>query len=256
MKITWLALEVLLLLAILAGVRHQLTREIDAEIRRNRAIGEAIGRHAGEFFRELEKSDGAFDLRALHDYLNGRLGRSKLFEEDSRWVGAFEVYRIKDLKLGRIRPEILSAVDFSAPFTVQEEGEQLAVTIPFALAQAAEPYGVVRIRTPFLRLYANLLERNVGLYLTTLFLFGAQLVLCYLLLARRRREIFFEKGYLREHALGALKLQRQILDGIIADHEGLNDSDHPGAAAHEGAGEPSSKVVRLDEKVRSKSRQT
>src|SRR5579885_753084 len=36
----------------------------------------------------------------------------------------------------------------------------------------------------------------------------------------RRREVIFEKGYLKEHSIGALKIMHKVLGDIIGDHEG------------------------------------
>ncbi len=264
-KITLAALEVLLLLAIGAGLRHQFSREIDGVVRRNLKVAEMISRHAAAYFAGLEAGHKEFRLRELNEYLSAQLGKGKLFEDDMRRAGSFEVYRLQDLKLGRVRPEIVEAVDFDQPYTVQRDGKNVTVTVPFALDGREAYYGIVRIPTPASAIYGSLLAKNVSVYLTVAFLFGAQAILSWLLLSKRRREILFEKGYLREHALGALKLQRRILDGIIQDHEGgrgapappaLLDREEADAEAHadesdsaraESAGEGN--VVRLADKA-------
>src|SRR3970040_1136512 len=165
-QVTLAALEVLLLLAIGAGLRHQFSREIDGDVRRNLKVAEMISRHAAAYFAGL------------------------------------------------------AAVDFDQPYTVQRDGKNVTVTVPFALDGREAYYGIVRIPTPASAIYGSLLAQNGSVSLNGAFLFRAQAILSCLLLSKRRREILFEKGYLREHALGALKLQRRILDGIIQDHEG------------------------------------
>ena len=258
-KITLAALEVLLLLAIGAGLRHQFAQEIDGVVRRNRKVAEMISRHAAVYFTDLESKGKEFRLRELNEYLGSQLGTGKLFEDDARRAGSFEVYRLQDLKLGRVRPEIVEAVDFDQSYTVQNDGKSITVTVPFALDGEEAYYGIVRIPAPVSGIYSSLLAKNVSVYLTVAFLFGAQLILSWLLLAKRRREILFEKGYLREHALGALKLQRQILDGIIQDHEGIGGARAPRADADEDesmegeSGRPEAEgegnVVRLTDKA-------
>lgn len=254
-KITLLVLEALLLLAIMAGLRHQLAQETDAAVSRNRAIAQAIARHAADYFADLQARGGEYNLRELNSFLDTRLGRSKLFDEDAQHPRSFEVYRLEDLELGRVRPEIVGAVDFSRNYTVQRESQNITVTVPFALEAGGKYYGIVRIPTPVSRIYTALFHKNVAIYLTVGFLFVAQLILAYLVITKRRREIVFEQGYLREHALGALKLQRQILDGIIRDHEGLGgqpDSVADGMDEHvDSSGEGSDEfgnVVRLPDK--------
>ena len=39
---------------------------------------------------------------------------------------------------------------------------------------------------------------------------------------KKETVVYLEKGYLKEHAIGALKLQHKILADIIADHEDEN----------------------------------
>jgi hypothetical protein len=39
------------------------------------------------------------------------------------------------------------------------------------------------------------------------------------LLTRRKREVVFEKGYLKEHSIGALKIMYKVLGDIIEDHQ-------------------------------------
>jgi len=36
---------------------------------------------------------------------------------------------------------------------------------------------------------------------------------------RRKKEVVFEKGYLKEHSIGALKIMHKVLGDIIQDHE-------------------------------------
>lgn len=249
-KIAFAALQAMFVLAIIVGVRNQISEETQVTVRRNRAIAQALGKHAGEFFAARKDQNGEFSLRELNAFLAERLGRGKLFDEGAGRAESFEVYRLQDLKLGRIRPEILDSVDFSEPYTIRDDGSTITVTVPFALTetqvQSAEDfYGIVRIPAHRARMYRALLERNAALYLTVGFLFAAQLILGYLLMLKRRREIIFERGYLREHALGALKLQRQILDGIIQDHEGAGPQEFDEFETDSGEADDGSKVVRL-----------
>src|SRR3970040_682404 len=140
-QVTLAALEVLLLLAIGAGLRHQFSREIDGVVRRNLKVAEMISRHAAAYFAGLEAGHKEFRLRELNEYLSAQLGKGKLFEDDMRRAGSFEVYRLQDLKLGRVRPEIVEAVDFDQPYTVQRDGKNVTVTVPFALDGREAYYG-------------------------------------------------------------------------------------------------------------------
>ena len=68
-------------------------------------------------------------------------------------------------------------------------------------------------------------------------------------LARRDRVTVFEKGYLKEHAIGALKLQHRLLGQIIRDHEDEAEVE-PAAAARPAPDGPRGKVIPLDKAAR------
>ena len=47
------------------------------------------------------------------------------------------------------------------------------------------------------------------------------------LLTRKKKEVIFEKGYLKEHSIGALKIMHKVLGDIIDDHKTDHESpDH------------------------------
>jgi hypothetical protein len=43
------------------------------------------------------------------------------------------------------------------------------------------------------------------------------------LFTRRKKEVVFDKGYLKEHSIGALKIMHRVLGDIIEDHASEED---------------------------------
>lgn len=83
-------------------------------------------------------------------------------------------------------------------------------------------------------------------------LLSFQVCLTVVSLNRRDRVTVFEKGYLKEHAIGALKIQHRLLGQIIRDHEGEPEIEEPEMPAQpRPAGEVGrAKVIPLDKAAR------
>ena len=103
---------------------------------------------------------------------------------------------------------------------VVRDGWKLFVSVPFSTPDGATR-GLLWIehdRGAIAR--ATLLDPAwLSFQLVLFVLLSSQLVLTCVVLARRNRTIVFEKGYLKDHAVGALKLQHRLLGQIIRDHE-------------------------------------
>ena len=114
---------------------------------------------------------------------------------------------------------------------IQEYGDLLAVNAVLYRDADRKPYGLVRITHNVKNLYRDVFFKNALLYFVVVLLFNSQIALVWLYLSRRRRPVIMdlESGYLREHAIGALKLQHRILGDIIADHQDLEPSRPAGA---------------------------
>lgn len=118
-------------------------------------------------------------------------------------------------------PKIKEAYLHPPANRVQEYGDLLAINAVLTRDSDRKPYGLVRISHNIKNLPRDVFFKNALLYFLIIFLFNSQLVLIYLYLTRRKRSVIMnlDRGYLKEHAIGALKLQHRILGDIIADHE-------------------------------------
>jgi hypothetical protein len=106
---------------------------------------------------------------------------------------------------------------------IQEYGDTLAINALLTRDSDRKPYGLVRISHNIKNLPRDVFFKNALLYFIIIFLYNSQIALIYLYLTRRKRPVVMDldRGYLKEHAIGALKLQHRILGDIIADHETL-----------------------------------
>ena len=105
---------------------------------------------------------------------------------------------------------------------LRERGDEVYVAGKLYRGGEKDPYGIIRISNTPKGLLRTCFRRNLLIYLLIFLLINGQAAL-FGLLVTRHRDVVWEKGYLKEHALGALKLQHKILGDIIADH----DESHP-----------------------------
>jgi hypothetical protein len=121
-------------------------------------------------------------------------------------------------------------LDSPQKYRFQETQEEVSVNVPLYNEGAKKPYGIVRVTSTIAHLQRDVFFKNFFLYLAIVLLYNSQLLLIYLYQRQRKKEtvVYLEKGYLREHAIGALKLQHKILGDIIADHEGMEEAQAPG----------------------------
>lgn len=213
-------MEVFILAGLLFGLAYQLRGEVDSLVRTNRASADLIARVVSKYFTEVERKQGQYNPSELKRRLDSELGYRKLIA-DSRLSPQYSVHRVADEQRGPVRADILRATEEGRSWTVTERDGVISVTQLFQLEGSPQDYGAIVVPLSLKAVYLDVFQRNQALYLSVAFLYIAQVMLAFLVMrpARGGSDIVFEKGYLRERALGALKLQRQILDGIIEDHE-------------------------------------
>jgi hypothetical protein len=149
------------------------------------------------------------------------------------------------------REELRQVFENPKKYRILETAEEVTVNIPLYHGYGGEPYGIVQIATTIRNLPRDIFYKNFFLYLAIILLYNSQILLLYLYRRQRKREtvVYLEKGYLKEHAIGALKLQHKILGDIIADHEHIETP--PGPESHaENKPDRSSKVIVLDKPKR------
>jgi len=177
-------------------------------VTKTRAISETIGDLAIDFYSEegIEPTSGDFYL-----FLDKRLGRKKLFN-------TFE-----------ISPKFFSVVfnregfltndyDWEEGYSVKDSNGILSVLVPFSGRDQSEYLGLVKIDSDTSAILKKVFADNYLLYAAMLIVLNNQAFIFYLL-TRRKREVVFEKGYLKEHSIGALKIMHKVLGDIIEDHQ-------------------------------------
>jgi hypothetical protein len=177
-------------------------------VTKTRAISETIGDLAIDFYSEegIEPTSGDFYL-----FLDKRLGRKKLFN-------TFE-----------ISPKFFSVVfnregfltnDYAweEGYSVKDSNGILSVLVPFSGRDHSEYLGLVKIDSDTSAILKKVFADNYLLYAAMLIVLNNQAFIFYLL-TRRKREVVFEKGYLKEHSIGALKIMHKVLGDIIEDHQ-------------------------------------
>lgn len=177
-------------------------------VTKTRAISETIGDLAIDFYSEegIEPTSGDFYL-----FLDKRLGRKKLFN-------TFE-----------ISPKFFSVVfnregfltndyDLEEGYSVKDSNGILSVLVPFSGRDHSEYLGLVKIDSDTSAILKKVFADNYLLYAAMLIVLNNQAFIFYLL-TRRKREVVFEKGYLKEHSIGALKIMHKVLGDVIEDHQ-------------------------------------
>jgi len=111
---------------------------------------------------------------------------------------------------------------------VQEYGSTIAVNLPLYREGEKTPYGLIRVEHNIKNLPRDVFYKNLLSYILIGIFFNGFLIAIIFGLWRKPREsiVYLERGYLKEYALGALKLHHKILGQIIDDHEsGQSEQD-------------------------------
>ncbi len=130
-------------------------------------------------------------------------------------------------------------------FRIQETPEEVKINVPLYRGHGDKPYGIVQVSNTITNLRRDIFFKNFFLYLAIILLYNSQIFLIYLYRRQRRKQtvVYLEKGYLKEHAIGALKLQHKILGDIIADHENIEAAPHTGRKEEAGPGQGGKLIV-------------
>lgn len=116
-------------------------------------------------------------------------------------------------------PQLTEFMKSEESVSLREVGDDIQVAAKLYREGESEPYGIARIVNSPKGLMRQVVQRNLLLYIVIFLLINGQAATIAAILSRPAKGIVYEKGYLKEHALGALKLQHKILGDIIADHE-------------------------------------
>lgn len=189
----------------------------DEFVNKTRAISETIGDLAGDFYSEegIQPTSGEF-----YHFLDKRLGRKKLFNTFEVSPKFFSVVFKKDLE-GESGSGGLFMNEFypEGGYTVTDTNGIISVSVPFTTQAQTEPFGLVKIDSDTAGILKKVFADNYLLYAAMLIVLNNQAFIFYLLMIRKKKEVVFEKGYLKEHSIGALKIMHKVLGDIIDDHK-------------------------------------
>jgi hypothetical protein len=185
-------------------------------IGKTKAIAETIGEQAGSFFSR--RKDGTSDEFFL--FLDERLGRKKLFNTFEIAPKFFSVVLKRDIDGAKLPDDLKDDFYPKKGYVVGNHDGIMSVSVPFSLqGHQSEPFGIVKIDSDKQAIMEKVLADNFLFYAAILVVLNNQAFILYMLL-RKRKEVVFEKGYLKEHSVGALKIMHKVLGDIIEDHEG------------------------------------
>jgi len=108
---------------------------------------------------------------------------------------------------------------------IQEYGQTLSLNVPLFREKGKKPYGLIRIEHNLKNFSRDVFYKNLLVYILVGIFYNGFLLAIIFGVFRKPREtvIYLEKGYLKEYALGALKLHYKILGKIIEDHENVQE---------------------------------
>jgi len=198
----------------------QFNRAKSEFVTKTRAISETIGDLAGDFYTEQGKSPTSGEF---YHFLDKRLGRKKLFNTFEISPKFFSVVFKRDHDEGA-KGLISSEFYPESGYTVKDTNGIISVSVPFTTRTETEPFGLVKIDSDTKAILKQVFADNYILYTAMLIVLNNQAFIFYLLV-RKKKEVVFEKGYLKEHSIGALKIMHKVLGDIIEDH--ASDIEHP-----------------------------
>ena len=144
-------------------------------------------------------------------------------------------------------PHLKHAFYYPQVNRIQEYDNTVAINLPLFKEGEKTPYGLIRVEHNLKNMPRDIFYKNLLSYILIGIFFNGFLLALIFGLFRKPKEtvVYLEKGYLKDYALGALKLHHKILSQIIEDHE---------SGGQEAKNEPAgpSAVIKLDPSARRK----
>ena len=217
-KLSTLAIAVGIELCVLALVGLVFLFQFDKAkvelVNKTKAIAETIGEQASSFFTHVGSGATSDEF---YLFLDDRLGRKKLFNTFEIAPKFFSVVVKKDAETGLASGYFMNDFSPDQGYSVKNQNGIISVSVPFSIQEETEPFGIVKIDSETKALIKKVIADNFLLYAAMLVVLNNQAFILYLLM-RRKREVIFEKGYIREHSLGSLRLMHKILGDMIEDN--------------------------------------
>ncbi|GBD39285.1 hypothetical protein HRbin37_01559 [bacterium HR37] len=196
-------------------------------VNKTKAIAETIGDQASSFYSLKGENTTSNEF---FQFLDERLGRKKLFNTFDIAPEFFSIVLKKDIERGKVAGYFMKDFYPEDGYSVKKHKGMISVIVPFNIraSEKSEPFGIVKIDSDTKSIAKKVIADNFLLYAAMIVVLNNQAFIFYLLL-RKRKEVVFEKGYLKEHSIGALKIMHKVLGDIIQDHEGgiVNKKDEP-----------------------------
>lgn len=237
--------ELMVVLLLVANGWLELDREEQRVVLQSRVAGEQAAREVRGFFRDHpEQRSRAAGQAFLSEYLARRSPAPS--ETNEEW----ELDPVFTAGVGATGGAASAAAPATRPpVQVRRDFHKLTLAVPL-WAPGDAVAGELRIVHDRRRIAEHSVLDPAWLFFQgVLFAFlSFQVWLTVVSLARRDRVTVFEKGYLKEHAIGALKLQHRLLGQIIRDHE--DEHDEPVPATRPAGDPPRGKVIPLDKAAR------
>ncbi|MCY3985552.1 MAG: hypothetical protein OXF23_00690 [Candidatus Dadabacteria bacterium] len=184
-------------------------------VTRTRAIAETIGGQATNFYQNRGEASTSDEF---YLFLDERLGREKLFNTFGVSPKFFSVTFTKQQENEMASGHFLENAYPPEGYSVEKYAGKISVSVPFLAPQVEGPLGIVKIDSDTKTLMKKVFSDNFLLYVAILVVLNNQAFILQLFFRRRKEEIAFGDGYLKEHSIGALKLMHKVLGDIIEDH--------------------------------------
>ncbi|MGH7884455.1 MAG: hypothetical protein ACRENO_02025 [Thermodesulfobacteriota bacterium] len=187
-------------------------------VNKTRLIAETIGDQAGTFFEDFGKEPTSDEF---YLFLSQKSGIKRLFNtfEISPF---YSVIFKKDVEQGAVSGYFMKDFYPQEGYSVQKGGGRISVSVPFVTPEKEEPFGIVKINSDTKTLIKKVFSDNFLLYAAMLVVLNNQAFILYLF-SRRKKEEIIDKGYLKEHSIGALKVMHKVLGDIVEDHVSPGD---------------------------------
>ncbi len=184
-------------------------------VTRTKAIAETIGDQATSFYQSHGEASTSDEF---YLFLDERLGREKLFNTFGVSPKFFSVTFMKQPGDEMASGHFLEDSYPPEGYSVEKYAGKISVSVPFLSPQVEGPLGIVKIDSDTKTLMKKVFADNFLLYVAILMLLNNQAFILHLFYRRRKEEIPFSEGYLKEHSISALKLMHKVLGDIIEDH--------------------------------------
>lgn len=183
-------------------------------VSKTRLIAETIGDQAGTFFEDFGKEPTTDEF---YMFLSQRSGIKRLFNtfEISPF---YSVVFKKDVEQGAVSGYFLKDFYPEEGYSVKKGDGRISVSVPFVTPAKEEPFGIVKINSDNKTLIKKVFSDNFLLYAAMLVVLNNQAFILYLFSRRKKEEQIIDKGYLKEHSIGALKVMHKVLGDIVDDH--------------------------------------